>query len=216
MGLETYQKKRDFTKTSEPSGRPRKRTTRPRRAAPAKRRRKAAKPPMFVVQKHAALRLHYDFRLELDGVLKSWAVPKGPSLDPKEKRLAIQVEDHPLDYAKFEGTIPKGEYGGGTVMVWDRGQWSPLEDPREGLAAGRLKFTLDGEKLRGGWTLVRFGGRKSAAGEKNWLLIKERDEAARPSEEINVEEAFPLSAATGRDFDEIASDAAAKTVAKTT
>ena len=129
------------------------------------------------MHKHAARRLHYDLRLELDGTLKSWAVPQGPSLDPAERRLAVHVEDHPLDYGGFEGTIPKGEYGGGTVMLWDRGSWEPLGDPAVDYAAGKLKFRLHGERLRGGWTLVRMRG-KARDKQDLWLLIKEADEEA--------------------------------------
>src|SRR6202047_812131 len=142
MALEEYRRKRDFRKTPEPAGN-----------SPA--REKATAPLSFVIQEHAARRLHYDFRLELDGVLKSWAVPKGPSLDPREKRLAVQVEDHPLDYRNFEGTIPEGEYGGGTGMVWGRGTWEPLGDPEKNYRAGKLTFILHGDKLRGKWTLIR-------------------------------------------------------------
>src|SRR5690349_19634378 len=136
--LTEYRRKRDFAKTAEPAGRIAR-----------------GKGHSFLIQKHAATRLHYDFRLELDGVLKSWAVTRGPSLDPKEKRLAVHVEDHPLDYGGFEGTIPKGEYGGGTVMLWDRGTWEPIGDPHEGMAKGRLHFRLEGERLHGGWALIR-------------------------------------------------------------
>ncbi len=151
----------------------------------------------FVIQKHAASHLHYDFRLELDGTLKSWAVPKGPSLDPADKRMAVHVEDHPLDYANFEGVIPAGQYGAGTVIVWDRGTWEPVGDARAGYAAGKLKFQLQGEKLRGGWTLVRMHGR---AGERQepWLLIKERDDAARPAAEYVVVAALPNSVLSDR------------------
>ena len=148
MALEEYRRKRDFRKTPEPSG----------GAPPA---RHAAAPLAFVVQKHRARRLHYDFRLELDGVLKSWAVPRGPSLDPAEKRLAVEVEDHPLEDGGFEGVIPQGEYGGGTVMLWDRGTWVPADpDPTAAHRNGMLKFALQGEKLRGNWMLVRIRGRK--------------------------------------------------------
>ena len=156
----------------------------------------AARPDrlFFCVQKHAARRLHYDFRLELDGVLKSWAVPKGPSFDPAEKRLAVHVEDHPMEYGTFEGQIPAGEYGGGNVVLWDRGEWIPKEDPHEGYKKGKLKFDLVGEKLRGGWTLARMGGR-SGEGGKNWLLLKERDAAARPLAEGDVLEERPESVA---------------------
>src|SRR5271163_4588759 len=165
MALEEYRRKRDFRKTPEPAG----------VAAPHERTRAGLS---FVIQKHAARRLHYDFRLELDGVLKSWAVPKGPSLDPGEKRLAVEVEDHPLDYGGFEGIIPRGEYGGGTVLLWDRGTWEPLEpDPAKTLANGMLKFALHGEKLHGKWMLVRLKRRPRDRSD-NWLLVKERDEAA--------------------------------------
>lgn len=152
--------------------------------------------PIFVVQKHAASTLHYDFRLEMGGVLKSWALPKGPSLDPADKRLAVMTEDHPLEYADFEGTIPEGEYGAGTVMLWDFGWWEP--DPEEPFLQGNLKFILHGQKLAGRWSLVQMKGR----GDKNWLLIKHRDEAARPGSRI-VDEA-PNSVATGRSIEEIA------------
>src|SRR5262252_4370940 len=140
--LSLYQAKRDFTKTAEPSG---------------KARIRPAQYPRFVIQKHAATRLHYDLRLEVDGVFKSWAVTKGPSLSPRDRRLAVEVEDHPLDYGDFEGTIPQGEYGGGTVQLWDRGYWEPLDDapPQEQLRKGELKFRLEGERLHGGWVLVR-------------------------------------------------------------
>ena len=163
--LKTYRTKRDFTRTAEPSGET--------AVAPSNRLR-------FVIQKHAATRLHYDLRLELDGVFKSWAVTRGPSLDPHDKRLAVQVEDHPLDYGDFEGTIPEGEYGGGVVQLWDRGYWAPVpgEDPRKALEDGDLKFVLEGERLHGSWVLARMRRR---GGEKrdNWLLIKHRDDAAR-------------------------------------
>src|SRR4051794_5998014 len=142
--LSQYWKKRDFSITGEPKG----------ELA------RAGKALSFVNQKHAATRLHYDFRLELDGTLKSWAVPKGPSFDPKVRRMAVHVEDHPLSYASFEGVIPKGQYGAGTVIVWDRGTWIPVGDPREGYREGKLKFELHGEKLRGRWTLVRINARK--------------------------------------------------------
>src|SRR5947207_3562025 len=144
MGLQRYHRKRDFGKTPEPKG------------GLTERRRSGLR---FVVQKHAARRLHYDFRLELDGTLKSWAVPKGPSLDPREKRMAVHVEDHPLSYGGFEGVIPPGQYGAGTVIVWDRGTWEPVGDPHAGYRDGKLKFVLRGEKLQGAWTLVRMRGR---------------------------------------------------------
>lgn len=181
-GLEEYRRKRDFAQTSEPRGEPQ----------------RGARGFSFVVQKHAARRLHYDFRLELDGVLKSWAVPKGPSLDPSEKRLAVQTEDHPLEYGDFEGVIPAGEYGGGTVLVWDRGTWMPVGDPRRGLASGKLKFRVQGEKLAGGWTLIKLRGRAAADGKQNWLLIKERDEAARSADEYDVTAERPESVQNGR------------------
>jgi bifunctional non-homologous end joining protein LigD len=173
--LRPYYGKRDFKITTEPRGG------------------KASKGALtFVIQKHAASHLHYDFRLELDGTLKSWAVPKGPSLDPADKRMAVHVEDHPIDYGGFEGTIPKGQYGAGQVIVWDNGTWEPVGDPRAGYRAGKLKFRLDGKKLHGGWTLVRMHGR---AGERQepWLLIKEKDDAARPGAEYSVVDAEPKS-----------------------
>jgi bifunctional non-homologous end joining protein LigD len=189
MSLQEYRQKRDFHKTSEPSGKER-----------ARKRGEL----YFVIQKHDASHLHYDFRLELDGVLKSWAVPKGPDVDPANKRLAMHVEDHPLEYGDFEGTIPEGEYGAGTVMLWDRGTWEPIGDPVRGYQEGHLKFILHGEKLRGGWMLVRKGGKNAVADERTWFLFKERDEFARPGESITEE--MPLSVKTGRDLDEIAAD----------
>lgn len=158
--LATYRSKRRFDATPEPSGK----QARSRGHA-------------YLIQKHDATRLHYDFRLELDGVLKSWAVTRGPSLDPADKRLAVRTEDHPLDYGSFEGTIPEGHYGAGTVMLWDQGSWEPLEDPHKGLEEGKLKFALHGERLKGAWALVRMKPRKGEKRE-NWLLIKDRDEAA--------------------------------------
>ncbi len=189
MGLREYRRKRDFSRTAEPRG---KRTA-------------AHRAPIFVVQKHDASHLHYDFRLELDGTLKSWAVPKGPDTDPAVKRLAMQVEDHPIEYADFEGIIPPGEYGGGTVMLWDRGTWEAIGNARESYRAGRLKFILHGEKLRGAWMLVRRGGSKAAPDERHWFLFKERDEFANSKKPIT--DAKPLSVATGRDLDEIAAQA---------
>jgi bifunctional non-homologous end joining protein LigD len=192
VGLATYQRKRDFRHTPEPRGR-----VHPRAARLS-----------FVIQKHAARRLHYDFRLEMEGVLRSWAIPKGPSLGPGEKRLAVLVEDHPLEYGGFEGTIPRGEYGGGTVMLWDRGRWIPEGDPVRGFREGRLKFALEGEKLRGRWMLVRIKGRDQDDEGKTWLLFKERDDEARAGGDVLKE--APLSVATGRDLDEIAGGAAVK------
>ena len=185
--LSTYRKKRDFEKTAEPSGKT--------PVAPSKRLR-------FVIQKHAATRLHYDLRLELDGVFKSWAVTRGPSLDPHDKRLAVEVEDHPLDYGDFEGTIPKGEYGGGTVMVWDRGYWES-DDPARGFKKGDLKFTLDGEKLHGSWVLVRMRSDRTGGKRTNWLLIKHRDEYVREGEANDILDQ-DRSAASGRTMEEIA------------
>ncbi|HVG82409.1 MAG TPA: non-homologous end-joining DNA ligase, partial [Methylomirabilota bacterium] len=191
MALEEYRRKRDFKKTAEPAG------GRIRKTPPAVGR-------SFVIQKHAARRLHYDFRLELDGVLKSWAVAKGPSYDPADKRLAVHTEDHPMEYGDFEGVIPKGEYGGGTVLLWDRGHWFPEGDnPSEAYRKGRLKFRLAGEKMHGNWALIRMGG-SSGEGGKNWLLIKERDDQARAG--FSVVDERPESVTTGRDLDEIAQE----------
>ncbi len=193
MALTEYKRKRDFGKTPEPAGA----AVRPRTAPSLS----------FVIQKHAARRLHYDFRLELDGVLKSWAVPKGPSADPGEKRLAVHVEDHPLEYGGFEGVIPEGQYGAGPSMIWDRGSWTPLDpDPRAAYAKGTLKFALDGQKLHGKWALVRMGGAHAGRDKENWLLIKERDEVARPGSGDAIVADNPKSAATGRTIDEIAAD----------
>jgi bifunctional non-homologous end joining protein LigD len=185
--LSTYRKKRDFEKTAEPSG--------DTRVAPSKRRR-------FVIQKHDASRLHYDLRLEDDGVFKSWAVTKGPSLDPRDKRLAVEVEDHPLDYGDFEGTIPKGQYGGGTVQLWDRGYWES-DDPERGYEKGDLKFTLHGDKLHGGWVLVRMRNDRTGGKRTNWLLIKHRDEFAKEGNANNILD-DDRSVASGRTMDQIA------------
>jgi bifunctional non-homologous end joining protein LigD len=189
--LRTYRSKRDFTKTAEPSGK----TTKAKKGEGLR----------FVVQKHDATRLHYDFRLELDGVLMSWAVTKGPSTNPADKRLAVHVEDHPLDYGSFEGTIPEGEYGGGTVMLWDEGTWEPIGDPHAAMKKGDLKFTLHGKRMKGEWVLVHMKGRdtKSKSGAReNWLLIKHRDEHA--TETDGLTEKFTTSISTGRDLDGIA------------
>ncbi len=193
--LGTYRRKRDFNRTAEPEGESGRR--------PTGRGREKTAGGLFCIQKHAASRLHYDLRLELDGVLVSWAVPKGPSYDPGTKRLAVHVEDHPVEYGDFEGTIPKGEYGGGTVMLWDTGTWEPLEgDPREGLEKGELKFRVEGERLRGGWVLVHTGGRRDRP-ENEWLLIKERDDEARRGEP-DPWGPDDRSVSTGRTMEEIA------------
>ena len=181
MALDDYKRKRDFTKSPEPAG-----------DAETSRRERAGKPRFFCVQKHLASHLHYDFRLEHNGVLLSWAVPKGPSLDPSVKRLAMHVEDHPVEYGSFEGVIPEG-YGAGIVMLWDRGTWTPeTEDVDRALAKGDLKFTLDGFKLKGSWVLVRtrgYGGSRGEAG-KSWLLIKHRDDWAG---DVDITAFAPLS-----------------------
>ena len=190
--LKTYFAKRDFAKTNEPRGK--------------KHATKGTKGSRFVIQKHAATRLHYDLRLELDGVMLSWAVTKGPSLVPGKKRLAIHVEDHPIEYNKFEGTIPKGQYGGGTVMIWDRGQWFPEGDPRKGMAKGHLDFRLEGEKLKGRWHLVRISKRPGERQEP-WLLIKATDEAARGKNDPDILEEQSQSVVTGRSIEEIAAAA---------
>jgi len=189
--LTEYRRKRDFTKTAEPRGGPRKKS----------------KGLAFVIQKHAARNVHFDLRLELDGVMKSWAVPKGPSLDPSVKRLAMQVEDHPIEYNVFEGTIPQGEYGGGTVMVWDKGFYEyggaepdPIEGLRRGYEKGDFKFVLKGKRLKGSWVLVRT--RRGDPKRAQWLLIKHRDEFAEPGADIVADAA--TSAVTGRTMEEIA------------
>jgi DNA ligase D-like protein (predicted 3'-phosphoesterase) len=185
--LRDYRRKRDFTKTSEPRGRVPRRT----------------KAPRFVVQEHAARSHHYDFRLEVDGVLKSWAVPKGPSTNPKEKRLATQTEDHPLDYIDFEGTIPEGEYGAGAVIVWDTGTYrnatedgaAPME---EGLKKGHVRVQLEGRKLRGTWALTRFRGRD---GKDQWLLVKTKDDSADARR--NLVKSRPESVKSGRTIEDV-------------
>jgi bifunctional non-homologous end joining protein LigD len=184
--LKRYREKRSFDKTPEPSG-------------SGVRRARKGRGLRYVIQKHAARNLHYDFRLELDGVLLSWSVPKGPSLSPDEKRLAVRTEDHPLDYADFEGVIPKGEYGGGTVIVWDRGTWEPVGDARKGLERGRLTFDLHGDKLRGRWHLVRT--RLDGGKRENWLLFKSRDAEADAARDVVAEE--PASAASGRTLEDV-------------
>src|SRR5438105_2858524 len=168
--LASYRAKRDFKKTAEPEG-----------SAGIK----SAERLRYVIQKHDATRLHYDFRLELDGVFKSWAVTRGPSLDPKVKRLAVEVEDHPLEYGDFEGTIPKGQYGGGTVQLWDRGLWAPINtrSPKEALAKGHLDFVAEGERLHGQWALIRLRHDRTNSRRNNWLLIKHGDAAAHPGDD---------------------------------
>ena len=186
--LGAYQGRRDFARTAEPSG--------------DKTRAAGDHAPVFVVQHHAARSDHYDFRLEVDGVLKSWAVPKGPSTDPRDKRLAQPTEDHPMEYEAFEGTIPRGEYGGGTVLVWDHGTYRNLSEapPAEALERGHLSVWLEGEKLRGGYALTRFRG---GAGEREaWLLVKERGDGADARRDpVRTE---PRSVTSGRDMDEVA------------
>ena len=188
MALEEYKRKRDFTKSPEP---------------PPHVPKKRARERFFCVQKHLASHLHYDLRLEQNGVLLSWAVPKGPSLDPKTKRLAMKVEDHPLAYGEFEGVIPEG-YGAGLVMLWDRGTWTPdVEDVDAALEKGDLKFTLNGYKLKGSWVLVRTGGRYAgnrAGGDRSWLLIKHRDEW---SGDLDITEFAPRSVKNDGDFEDI-------------
>src|SRR6266581_4319866 len=189
MALEEYRRKRDFKKTPEPEG----------KVAPKKKSKL-----FFCVQKHLASHLHYYFRLEHNGVLLSWAVPKGPSLNPKDKRLAMHVEDHPFDYGEFEGVIPEG-YGAGIVMLWDRGTWTPqVDDVDAALKKGDLKFTLEGYKLKGSWVLVRTGGRfpgaRSGGGDRSWLLIKHRDEWAG---ELDITEFAPKSVKSNGDFEDI-------------
>jgi bifunctional non-homologous end joining protein LigD len=186
MALEEYQRKRDFKQTPEP----------PAKVERGERHR-------FVVQKHSATRLHYDFRLEMEGVLKSWAVPKGPSLDPADKRLAMQVEDHPVSYFDFEGLIPAGNYGAGTVMVWDMGTWEPQGDAATMLGKGDLKFRLNGEKLKGDFALVHMKARRPGSKGNEWLLIKHRDVYVQEDYDIDK---YDYSVLTKRTMNEIAGD----------
>ena len=188
--LETYRRKRDFKRTPEPK---------PKLAS-------SRGGNSYLIQKHAARRLHYDFRLELDGVLLSWAVPNGPSLDPADRRLAVRTEDHPLDYGDFEGVIPAGQYGGGTVMLWDRGTWTPTKDPRAGLKRGQLEFELEGERLQGGWILARMRPKPREKGKENWLLIKRHDAHQRPGAGASLVEDELTSAASGRTMEQIAAE----------
>ena len=190
MALTQYHRKRDFRTTPEPRGK----------------RGRSRGGDRYLIQKHAARRLHYDLRLEMDGVLKSWAVTKGPSLVPGEKRLAVHVEDHPLDYGDFEGTIPRGEYGGGTVILWDRGRWSAVGDAKKGYAKGHIEFEIDGEKLRGRWHLVRMA-RRARENRDNWLLIKGEDAFARGEDDPDILEERPESVKTGRSVEEVAGEA---------
>ena len=189
--LKKYRSKRNFDVTSEPSGAERKRAS-------------ATKALAYVIQKHQASHLHYDFRLEWNGVLLSWAIPKGPSLDPSVKRLAAQVEDHPLEYGSFEGVIPEGEYGGGTVMLWDQGTWTP-EDPDvdAALRKGELKFTLNGKKLKGSWVLIRTKGGFGGSRKPQWLLIKHRDQYASTGDVLATK---PRSVISNRSMADIARD----------
>ena len=189
MALETYNQKRNFEKTPEPKGKGSRRAT----------------GNSFVIQKHDARQLHYDLRLEMDGVLKSWAVTRGPSLLPSEKRLAVHVEDHPLDYGDFEGTIPQGEYGGGTVIVWDRGTWKPVGDAKKGMTKGHLEFELEGEKLGGRWHLIRMA-RRPREKRDNWLLVKGDDAFAREDDAPDILEERPESAKTGRQIKDVAGE----------
>ncbi|WP_281976420.1 DNA ligase D [Pseudorhizobium flavum] len=197
MALETYNEKRDFEASPEPKGRKVK-----------------SGGNSFVIQKHAARRLHYDFRLEMDGVLKSWAVTRGPSLVPGEKRLAVHVEDHPLDYGDFEGTIPQGNYGAGSVLLWDRGTWHPIGDQERGYRKGHMEFKLKGEKLEGRWHLVRMANRRGEKRE-NWLLIKGEDEFARAEGDADILEELPKSVKTGRLLEELQGGTKAKAKRKT-
>jgi bifunctional non-homologous end joining protein LigD len=201
MSLKTYREKRDFNTTTEPEG----------KSSASKHGSNAA--PQYVIQKHRATSLHYDFRLEFKGVLLSWAVPKGPSTDPAIKRLAMRVEDHPLEYMNFEGVIPEGEYGGGTVMVWDNGTWTPESaDIGEALQKGDLKFNLQGKKLHGSWVLVRTRG-FGASSKESWLLIKHRDRFSSADE---ITEAKPKSVLSGRLLADIARDGGGDTLKAST
>lgn len=197
MALEEYRRKRDFEKTPEPAPSP----------LPKK---KPAELPHFYVQRHDATRLHYDFRLEIGGVLVSWAIPKGPSLEPLSKHLAMHVEDHPLEYGTFEGNIPKGEYGGGSVMLWDQGTWELLGDApvQEQIARGDLKIRLHGEKLKGEFALIHMRGRGKG---NEWLMIKKKDAEAKPG--WNIED-YAYSVSTGRTQQEIAENMPAKKKAR--
>src|SRR5688572_9719687 len=193
--LRAYREKRDFTRTREPAGG-----------------KSAGIGNRFVVHKHHATADHYDLRLQVGGVLKSWAVPRGPSLNPADKRLAVETEDHPLEYIDFEGVIPEGEYGGGPMIVWDTGAWAPMDDVEKSLRTGSFKFRLAGEKLNGGWMLARLKGKPEDRGKKNWLLFKERDLAA--DEKTDILAKRPESVKSGRRIEELVETPkpAAKTV----
>lgn len=189
--LKKYRGMRDFGDTPEPSGRTK----------------KLAKGPIFVIQKHQASRLHYDFRLEMEGVLKSWAVPKGPSYDPTVRRLAMMTEDHPYDYAAFEGVIPAGNYGGGNVIIWDQGTWEfiePGDDPVKALKAGKLTFRLQGKKMFGEWALVKIHGKSGSDKGNEWLLLKHRDQFA--NDQVDVTEVAPRSVVSNRTVEEMSGD----------
>jgi len=212
--LAAYNAKRDFAKTPEPKpktkAKPKAKPKTKPKAKPKTKTKPKPKPKTtrsrgnsFVIQKHAARRTHFDFRLEHDGTLRSWAVTRGPSLDPSQKRLAVMTEDHPLDYGRFEGVIPKGEYGAGPVMIWDEGTWEPIGDPDEGLAKGDLKFRLHGKRLKGDFVLVRMKPRKEDRGRENWLLIKKRD--AYAGGDLEPTEDYDTSVESGRTMDQIRS-----------
>jgi bifunctional non-homologous end joining protein LigD len=189
--LKKYKQMRDFGDTPEPAGRTK----------------KLAKGPLFVIQKHQASHLHYDFRLEMEGVLKSWAIPKGPSYDPSVKRLAMMTEDHPYDYGSFEGVIPAGNYGAGNVIIWDQGTWEfiePGDDPVKALKAGKLTFRLYGKKMFGEWALVKIGGRSKSDKGNEWLLLKHRDEYA--NDDVDVTEVAPKSVVSNRGVEEVSGE----------
>jgi bifunctional non-homologous end joining protein LigD len=215
--LKEYQRKRDFEKTREPSGTVTRKqaTKRVTRQSTSRASRKTAVGQLrFVIQKHDASRLHYDLRLEMDGVMKSWAVPKGPSSDPSVKRLAMQVEDHPIEYNTFEGTIPAGEYGGGTVMLWDNGTYeieNATDDDQNAAAhdeyeRGELKIDFHGKRIKGSYALVRTKGMGGSSAKPSWLLIKHRDDDARPEQESSLTDKYMKSVTTGRTMDEISEE----------
>lgn len=189
MTLKAYRKKRNFSHTPEPQG---------------KKRASRSRPPAFVVQQHKARRLHYDFRLEIDGALKSWAIPKGPSLNPEDKRLAVHVEDHPLEYGTFEGSIPAGQYGAGEVLLWDKGTWEAQGVvATQAYAKGRLRFTLNGKKLKGEWNLFRISGREAKDKNDNWLLVKGRDRYAKDASAKPIVELRRRSVKSGKRIEQL-------------